>query len=159
MNASVSNEPIESASPQTSLDRLSPKTAHCYVCGPENSSGLHVLFTREGLNGSRAIYTAQAEHEGWPGIMHGGMTFTLMDEALGWAVYFQGLHGVTAKADTRFRQPIRIGTKLIIRAWTEESRRRLMNARAEMRIDNEEQTLVAEVDAMMYLVDEIEVVS
>ena len=86
-------------------------------------------------------------------MLHGGVTFALMDEALGWAVHFQGLHGVTARADTRFRQPVAIGAKLIIRAWTLQQRRQLMTARAEIRLDNQDQTLVAEVDATMYLLD------
>jgi acyl-coenzyme A thioesterase PaaI-like protein len=86
-------------------------------------------------------------------MMHGGVTFALMDEALGWAVHFQGLHGVTARADTRFRQPVPIGAKLIIRGWTLAQRRRLMTARAEIRIDDQEQTLLAEIDATMFLLD------
>jgi acyl-coenzyme A thioesterase PaaI-like protein len=86
-------------------------------------------------------------------MLHGGVTFALMDEALGWAVHFQGLHGVTARADTRFRQPVAIGAKLIIRAWTLERRHCLMTAHAEIRIDNQEQTLVGEIDATMYLLD------
>lgn len=142
---------------KSSADSPSEKTARCFVCGPENSIGLHVTFYPDGPHGSRAEYTSHAEYEGWPGMMHGGVTFTLLDEALGWAVHFQGLHGVTAKADTRFRQPIRSGTNLIVRAWTKERKRQLLTARAEMRIDNQEQTLVAEVDATMYLVNEDQV--
>jgi acyl-coenzyme A thioesterase PaaI-like protein len=46
-----------------------------------------------------------------------------------------------------------MGTELVIRAWTIEQRRRIMTARAEARINNEEQTLVAEIDATMYLLD------
>ena len=133
--------------------RVNPKTKRCYVCGPENPGGLHVPFFQDGPHGSRALYTAQVDHAGWPGMLHGGVTFALMDEALGWAVHFQGLHGVTARADTRFRQPVPIGAKLIIRGWTLAQRRRLMTARAEIRIDNEEQTLLAEIDATMFLLD------
>jgi acyl-coenzyme A thioesterase PaaI-like protein len=81
--------------------RLRPKNARtCYVCGPENPGGLRVSFAADGPHGSRALYTARPEHEGWPGLLHGGVTFALMDEALGWAVYFQGLFGVTAKRST-----------------------------------------------------------
>jgi uncharacterized protein (TIGR00369 family) len=140
-------------SSQSSAIRVQPKTERCYVCGPENPGGLHIPFFADGPCGSRALYTARAEHSGWPGMLHGGVTFALMDEALGWAVHFQGLHGVTARADTRFRQPVRVGDKLIIRGWTLAQRRRLMTARAEIRIDNQDQTLVAEIDATMYLLD------
>jgi len=137
----------------TDLTELLPKTKHCYVCGPENPTGLHVPFQPDGENGSRATYTAHNEHEGWPGILHGGLTFTLMDEALGWALYFHGLTGVTARVETRFRQPIPVGTKLTIRAWMVERRRRTIKARAEVRGDTEENPLLAEADATMYLVD------
>jgi acyl-coenzyme A thioesterase PaaI-like protein len=130
---------------------VKPKAKSCYVCGPENPNGLQVPFFPDGPQGSRALYTARAEHGGWPGILHGGVTFALMDEALGWAVHFQGLNGVTARAETRFRQPVPIGTKLIIRGWTLEQRRRVMTARAEIRTDDEDQTLLAETDATMYL--------
>jgi uncharacterized protein (TIGR00369 family) len=140
-------------SSQGTAVQLKRKTNLCYVCGRDNEKGMQVPFLPDGPTGSRAEYTARVEHEGWQGILHGGVSFTLMDEALGWAVHFQGLHGVTARAETRFRQPISGGTKLIIRGWTLERRRRVMTARAEIRIDDSEQTLVAEVDATMFLLE------
>jgi acyl-coenzyme A thioesterase PaaI-like protein len=153
MNSRMPNEQIGSSLQETTEDRLKPKTKFCYVCGPDNMAGLQVPFFQDGPTGSRALYVAREEHGGWPGILHGGVTFALMDEALGWAVHFQGLYGVTARAETRFRQPVRIGANLIIRAWTLEQRRRLMNARAEIRTNDEKQKLIAEVDATMYLLD------
>ncbi len=137
----------------TPASTLKPKTRHCYVCGPENASGLQVPFEPEGDNGSRAVYTARAEHGGWPGILHGGVTFSLMDEALGWSLYFHGLSGVTARVETRFRQPIPIGTPLVIRAWTVERKRRVVTARAEIRGASEDKPLLAEADATMFLLD------
>ncbi len=134
--------------------RLKPKNSRtCYVCGPDNPGGLRVSFAADGPHGSRALYTARAEHEGWPGLLHGGVTFALMDEALGWAVYFQGLFGVTAKTEARFRQPIPIGVKLIVRAWTVRQRRRIVTARAEIRVDATDELLVAEADATMFIQD------
>jgi uncharacterized protein (TIGR00369 family) len=130
---------------------LSWKTTNCYVCGPENAQGLRVPFVSEGEGGCRAEYTARAEHCGWPGLLHGGIAFTLMDEALAYALYFHGLYGVTARVETRFRQPIPAGTKLIIRAWTLDRRRRLVDARAEIRVDAHDGALVAEAEATMYL--------
>ena len=133
--------------------KLFPKTSACYVCGPENASGLHVPFSRDGDHGARAAYTARAEHCGWPGLLHGGITFALLDEALAWAVYFQGIYGVTARVETRFRQPITVGMPLEIRAWTTERRGKLIHARAEMRLASDENPLVAEANATMYLQD------
>jgi acyl-coenzyme A thioesterase PaaI-like protein len=77
----------------------------------------------------------------------------LLDEALGWAVYFQGLFGVTAKTEVRFRQPIPIGVKLIVKARTGSQRRRIVTARAEIRVDARDGVLVAEADATMFIQD------
>jgi acyl-coenzyme A thioesterase PaaI-like protein len=134
--------------------KLGDDTSHCYACGQENSQGLRVTFVPDGENGSRALHTARVEHEGWPGILHGGVTFTLMDEYLGWALYFQGMRGVTAKAQTSFKLPIRTGTPLIIRGWTTGRRRQLVTARAEVRTAGPESELMAEMDATMFLVAE-----
>ena len=133
--------------------RLIRETKNCYVCGPENSVGFRIPFVADGANGARAEYTARAEHCGWPGLLHGGVAFTLMDEALAYALYMQGLYGVTAKVETRFRQPIPVGAKLVIRAWTVEQRRRLMHACAEIRLVGEGGPIVAEAAATMYLQD------
>src|SRR5215475_3323695 len=90
--------------------RLIGETKNCYVCGPENPLGLRVKFSPDGPKGARAEYIARAEHCGWPGLLHGGVTFALMDEALAYALYMLGLFGVTAKVETRFRAPITVGS-------------------------------------------------
>ncbi len=131
--------------------RLSRNTENCYVCGPQNKTGLHVPFTRDGERGARGEYVAQPEHCGWPGMVHGGIVFALMDEALAYALYFQGMFGVTAKAETRFRQPIPAGAKVIIRAWVVEQRRRLITAHAEIRLDDDTKTVLAKTEATMFL--------
>jgi acyl-coenzyme A thioesterase PaaI-like protein len=131
--------------------RLDLETRNCYVCGKQNAAGFRIEFFPDGGNGTRAEYVAREEHCGWPGILHGGVAFTLMDEALAYALFMQGLYGVTAKAETRFRQPIRAGEKVVIRAWTKEQRRRLIDARAEIRLLAEGDPLVAECEATMYL--------
>ena len=133
--------------------QLDPKTSKCYVCGPENPNGLHVVFQKHGEHGARSTYTVLEEHCGWPGILHGGITFALMDEALAWACYFQELYGVTAKVESRFRQPLHVGDKLVILGWTTERHRRLVSARSEIHLDTDDGPLVAEADATMYLPD------
>jgi acyl-coenzyme A thioesterase PaaI-like protein len=72
-----------------------------------------------------------------------------MDEAFGWCLYFQGIPVVTARVETRFHKPIPTGTRLHIRAWVVRQRRRLYDARAEVRIDDQQGPLVAEADAVL----------
>src|SRR5258708_21579695 len=95
---------------------LRPKNVRtCYVCGPDNARGLQVAFLADGAHGSRALYTARPEHAGLPGLLHGGVTFSLMDEALGWAVHFQGLYGGTPRIDSPFRRSIPIRMQVLVK--------------------------------------------
>ena len=135
---------------RTATIGLPDKNDHCYVCGRENARGLKVPFGPDGEGGSRAVYTVQGEHIGWPGLLHGGLAFALMDEALGWCLYYNGLRGYTARAETRFRNPAPVGAPLVVTAKVLGRRRRLVDARAELRLESG--GLVAEVDATMYLV-------
>jgi acyl-coenzyme A thioesterase PaaI-like protein len=135
-----------------SLLHLKSETSHSYVCGNDNPHGLKTVFVRDGAHGCRGSYVAAEEHCGWPGILHGGITFALMDEALAWAARFQGLYAMTARATTRYRNPISAGSNLLIRAWTLERRKSLITAHAEVRLGGCEQILAAETDATMYLI-------
>jgi len=134
------------------FDRHSRLFSHCFVCGPRNPAGLHVTYHRDGPDGCRAEYLARPEHEGWPGIVHGGLLFTLMDEALAWAVCFAGLHGVTAKAETRFREPVTVGTRLVVTGRLLGRPRKMVKARSELR-RADDGVLVAELDGTMVLAD------
>ncbi len=125
----------------------------CFVCGSQNASGLHVRFDRDGDDGCRAEYTARVEHAGWPGLMHGGLLFTLMDEAAAWALRYAGLHGVTGRADARFRRPVTVGSRLAITGRIVDRARRAVRVRAEIRREDAPDQVVAEMDAMMVMTD------
>jgi len=126
---------------------------YCFVCGSQNPRGLHVTFERDGPRGCRAEYVAESHDVGWPGLMHGGLLFTLMDEAVAWAVCYAGLRGVTGKAETRFRRPVTVGTRLIITGEVVDHARRAVRARSEIRRADEPSQVVADLDAMIVLTD------
>src|SRR5262245_20343168 len=71
--------------------------AKCFVCGYENSVSLGVAFERDEAGGSRAVYVPRREHEGWPGILHGGALFAVLDDAAGWAARYSGRPSVTGR--------------------------------------------------------------
>ena len=121
----------------------------CYVCGTDNPAGLHVSFSQGPEGESRAEYVARAEHVGWPELIHGGLLFTLLDEAVAWAVMYAGHRGVTAKAEIRFRAPAKVGMRLMIKGWVTASTPRAVRARAEIRDGSDRGPVVADIEAMM----------
>lgn len=125
----------------------------CYVCGTDNVAGLRIPFRNDPDGRSRAEYVARQEHAGWPGIIHGGLLFTLMDEAVAWACTFSGSRSVTARAEARFRSPARVGMTLVITGRVTFSTPRAMRARAEIRNGSDTGDVIAELDAMMAIIN------
>lgn len=121
----------------------------CYVCGPENPSGLKVPFLKAGEGMSRAEYVARPEHAGWPTVIHGGLLFTLMDEAVAWACTYAGRRCVTAKAEARFREPARVGMPLVITGHVTRMSSLALKTRAEIHVGSNDGPLLAELDAVM----------
>ena len=121
----------------------------CYVCGLENEAGLRIPFRKDGEGASRAEYVARPEHAGWPTVIHGGLLFTLMDEAVAWACTYAGKRCVTATAEARFREPARVGTPLVVTGRVTRMSALALRARAEIRVGGDTGTLVAELDAIM----------
>jgi acyl-coenzyme A thioesterase PaaI-like protein len=123
----------------------------CYACGERNERGLHMVFRREG---ERAVcdYTPCEYQQGYPGRMHGGLVATLLDEAMGWAVYGAQQWGATARLSVRFRQPVGLDQHLRVEAWITHNRSRLIELRGEVR-DNAG-ALLAEADGTFMKLDE-----
>jgi acyl-coenzyme A thioesterase PaaI-like protein len=104
----------------------------CFACGEQNERGLHMRFSREG---ERTIcdYEPCDYQQGFPGRLHGGVVATLIDEAMGWAVYHASAWGATARLAVRYRQPVPLDAPLRIEAWVVRDRSKLMELRAEVR--------------------------
>jgi acyl-coenzyme A thioesterase PaaI-like protein len=126
---------------------------NCYVCGSENPEGLQIPFEPRPEGGCRAVYAAKPTHVGWPDIIHGGLLFTLMDEAVAWASIYAGRHAVTGKAEARFRAPAHVGKRLIVLGWITTSSRRGLRAHAEIREGEDAGPVICEMDALMAVAD------
>lgn len=113
-------------------DRSGGRGLMCYACGAQNDDGLHMEFRRQG---DRAVcdYTPCDYQQGYPGRMHGGIVMTMIDEAMGWAVYGASEWGATARLNVRFRRPVRLDAPLRIEAWVTNVRGRLIELRGEVR--------------------------
>lgn len=113
-------------------DEQTGRGVNCFACGAKNDRGLHMQFRHEG---DRAIcdYTPCEYQQGYPNRMHGGIVATLIDEAMGWAVYGGAAWGATARLNIRFRKPVPLDAPLRVEAWIVRDRARLMELRGELR--------------------------
>jgi len=51
----------------------------CFVCGIDNSIGLHLHFYPDDEGRCIARFRPQPHHQGYPGQLHGGLISTLLD--------------------------------------------------------------------------------
>jgi len=121
----------------------------CFACGRDNAIGLKLEFHRDG-EGVKAEFTPGEQYQGWPGVIHGGIICTMLDEALGYAAGFQGLYAVTAKMDVQYKKPVMVGKRLFISARVSSVSGR--DVRSEGQIWDEDGTLVAEAQAGLRII-------
>ncbi len=100
----------------------------CFACGPQNPFGLKLVFAEE-ENTYISNFTGQAEHQGYDGIMHGGIVSTLLDEIMARYLYAKGMDAVTARLEIRFIKPTPIGVPLLIKGWIVRSKGRFFETK------------------------------
>jgi uncharacterized protein (TIGR00369 family) len=118
----------------------------CFVCGRQNPIGLKAFFYRDEEGRVVAHFTGQEEHQGYPGVMHGGIVAALLDEVIGRVAIAQDLWAVTAKLEVRFRQPVPLGQPLTLVGELTRLRSRTLEARGEIRL--EDGTVAAEAEGV-----------
>ena len=107
---------------------------HCFGCGDLHPTGLHLKArVGEGLTIS-AQFTVTENHQGAPGLAHGGLLSLAFDEALGKLMWLLRAPAVTARLETDFLAPVPIGTTLYISARIVGQQGRKVYSEAEGRI-------------------------
>jgi len=89
--------------------------SHCFGCGPDNPSGLHLRKTYDG-DRARIEFLVRPEHSGYPGLMHGGITCVLFDEVMYHAIAKNDVVAVVARMNVDYRSPALVGDNLVCEA-------------------------------------------
>jgi uncharacterized protein (TIGR00369 family) len=122
----------------------------CFGCGRNNPIGLKLKFTRDG-DTIRTEFTPDRTHQGWPGLLHGGILGTLLDEAMSNIAYATGNTCLTASINIRIRQPIKVEVPLIVTARIARQGKKLIET--EGRVCLEDGTVVAESTAKQFVAE------
>jgi len=89
---------------------------HCFGCGDLHPTGLHLVArVGQGLD-LTAQFTVTENHQGAPGLAHGGLLSLAFDEALGKLMWLLRAPAVTARLETDFLRPVPMGSVLFISA-------------------------------------------
>ena len=105
----------------------------CYVCGPENPRGLRLAWSLDEDGAVRARFRPDRTHQGWKGVVHGGILGALLDEAMAqWAVKNKK-PTVTGKIEIRYRRPAPTDATLVAEARLVADRGRFLRMVAAVR--------------------------
>ena len=89
---------------------------HCFGCGELHPTGLHlVAYAGQGMDVA-AEFIVTENHQGAPGLAHGGLLSLAFDEALGKLMWLLRAPAVTGRLETDFLKPVPVGSTLHITA-------------------------------------------
>ncbi|MFA5089994.1 MAG: PaaI family thioesterase [Candidatus Omnitrophota bacterium] len=120
---------------------------NCFGCSPDNPSGLKVRFKIKDklLVGE---FDSNHNHEGPPGIIHGGVIAAIIDESFAtFAVSLLKIDARTVRAEIVFRNPAYIRDKLHIETSLKEEKSQLVILRVRVYRDN---TVIAEAVGSLF---------
>lgn len=126
-----------------------PNSANCFACGMENQFGLKLEFYSNDASSVQADYVVAKQFEGFPGVVHGGIIASILDE-LCVRPFMANDHNrfmFTAKLTTKFRSPIPINTQLKLVGKIIKDKGR--TAESEAYIYNEDGDILAQASALV----------
>ncbi|PJN21568.1 PaaI family thioesterase [Kitasatospora sp. CB02891] len=106
----------------------------CFGCGPHHPHGLQLVAVAGEQLDVTAQFTVKAAHQGGPGLAHGGVLVSAMDETLGTLNWLLAAPAVTGRLETDFVRPVPVDSVLHIHAQVTGVHGRKVYSAAEGRI-------------------------
>ncbi|MBM4425546.1 MAG: PaaI family thioesterase [Chloroflexi bacterium] len=113
-----------------------PNSHHCFACGIKNPVGLKLEFYDNGVDEVRCEYSIPAQYNGYPGIAHGGIVASILDEVVGRVSMIGDPNHfmMTVKMEVKYRRPVPVETPLVFVGKLQKMRGRLAQAAGEVRL-------------------------
>ena len=125
-----------------------PNSRMCFLCGVENPVGLKMVIYNDPDHGQVvSTVTVPERFQGYPGVVHGGIVATMLDEVAGRATLLGAPDDlmVTVKLEVRYRRPTPAATPLTVIGRITQQGRSLARARGEIRLADGTVTAEAEL--------------
>lgn len=114
---------------------LPPGARQCFACGDDNPIGMHLEGIRREGDEVRATLRPRPEYQSYPGMLHGGLSTTALDEVMGYAaILLAGIWSATATMEVRFRAPVPYDASLELVAGITGTRSRRVRAWARLHL-------------------------
>lgn len=126
-----------------------PNSNDCFACGLKNEYGLRLSFYETGPDEVRVQVTIPKRYQGYPGVVHGGIVATMLDEVVGRALMIgeELEFWQTGRLTVRYRKNVPIGEPLTIIGRVVRRRGRVAESRAELRLPDG--SVAAEAEALL----------
>ncbi|MCX4393373.1 MULTISPECIES: PaaI family thioesterase [unclassified Streptomyces] len=141
-------EPVRHPEAPAPGELLGAHYEHCFGCGEGQRHGLHLQARAgDGLSVT-AEFTVQAAHQGAPGLAHGGILTTALDETLGSLNWLLRVIAVTGRLETDFVRPVPVDTVLHLDAEITAVHGRKIYSRATGRIGGPDGPVAVRAEAL-----------
>jgi uncharacterized protein (TIGR00369 family) len=129
-----------------------PNSYGCFICGLHNPIGLKIVFHEDHRNKQvRAELSVPDRYRSYPGVVHGGIVSTILDETSGRALIIHtgdvNTFFATAKMEVRYRRATPTDTPLVAVGWVERMGQSRAKVRGELRL--QDGTVLAECESLV----------
>jgi acyl-coenzyme A thioesterase PaaI-like protein len=153
VDAAVPSRHPESPQPG---EALGTHYAQCFGCGEDRPDGLKLrVEAGEGVSVT-AEFEVTPAHQGAPGLIHGGLLATAFDEVMGAVGWLVRIPAVTGRLEIDYVRPVPVGSVVHFRAWCVGQAGRKLYYRADARLEDPRDGLLAARAAALFVAVELE---
>lgn len=121
---------------------MSELNEFCYGCGNNNPEGLQLKFQFDGDElWTEVIF--EDKYQGYPGVAHGGIVCSVLDEIMATHLYRLGYAAMTADLQVRFKKAVPLGESIRFISRVEFLKKRMWVLTAEAVLHSGERVVTA----------------